>query len=257
MLGIDVVWTPEHYVNGNYFQHEVNKAFRKNFSVEPFGTILDIGCGDGQYSNLLAKTMKHAHFLGIDNSEDMIRHANQHWKRKNLSFEVHNIEEFHSTTAFDFALSFWCLHWTDIELSLPAVFNALKAGGRMYAVFSSSSDNSIMQTWRILAKQNRYTDLTAKYFKANKTYIHQVINILHNLPFKQIKLNVKTVNVYFPTIDCFKNLLLTMPFMKSFPEEIIEDFIEDMLLTFQTICQRKYEGKLYYETRPIFVEALK
>jgi hypothetical protein len=48
-----------------------------------------------------------------------------------------------------------------------------------------------------------------------------------------------------------------MPFMKQFPAEITEDLLQEMVNAFQDICQRKYGGTLYYETRPIFLEAIK
>lgn len=253
MLGNCVIWAPEKYANGNYFQNEVNEVFRKRFDVEPYGNILDIGCGDGQYSHRLAESIKRGQMLGIDSSADMITHANLHWAHEHLSFEIQNIEAFRKPTAFDFALSFWCLHWTNIDLSIPNIYQVLKPGGRLYAVFSSASDNSILQTWQALAKQYRYQALTASYFKSNRTYIYRVINILNQLPFKHVKLHVKTLCIYFPTIDYFRNLLLTMPFMNQFPSGTIED----MLTAFQTICQHKYGGNLYYETRPIFLEAIK
>ena len=255
-----VVWDPEQYTRGNFFQNEVSEAFRKRFSVEPFGDILDIGCGDGQFINSVANNIKHGHILGIDSSTDMVRHAYQHWSRKNLTFETHRIEDFQQSLAFDFALSFWCLHWTDITVSFPNIFHALKNEGRMYAVFSSFSDNSILQTWHELAKQNRYSVLTDRYNKSSnqyRYYFYHVLNTLSQLPFKQIKLHLETTRTYLPNIDYFKNLLLTMPFMKTFPAEIIDDLIEEMLITFQNMCQKKYGGKLYYETRPIFLEAIK
>jgi hypothetical protein len=63
--------------------------------------------------------------------------------------------------------------------------------------------------------------------------------------------------VALPTVDYFKHLLLTMPFMKTFPEDISDDLIKEMSLIFQTICQNKHRGTLYYESRPIFLEAVK
>ena len=259
-MGNNVAWDPEQYAHGNYFQNEISNAFQKSFKVKPGGAILDIGCGDGQNTSTLAETLKHSQILGIDSSEEMIRYANQHWARRNLSFEVHNIEEFQCASVFDFILSFWCLHWTHIELSFPNIFHALKEGGRVYAVFSSFSDNSIFQVWHELAKQNRYRDLTDRYINPkyqHTKYFYRVLNILNQLPFKQVKLNLKTVTVSFPNVNYFKNLLLTMPFVKAIPAAIIEDFLAEMLQTFQNICQRKYGGKLYYETRPIFLGAIK
>jgi trans-aconitate methyltransferase len=255
-----VEWDPEQYVRGNYFQNKVSDVFRRGFNVEPCGNILDIGCGDGQYSSVLATHIKHGQILGIDSSADMVKHANQHWARENLSFEVQSIDAFQSHILFDFVLSFWCLHWTNIHKSLPNIFHALKPGGRVYAVFSSFSDNSILHAWQELAKQNRYRELTKQYVRnknQDQNYFYRVVNILNQLPFKQVKINLKITRIYLPRIDYFENLLRIMPFTKAFPKVIVEALIHDLLNLFQTSCQQKYGGKLYYETRPIFLEAIK
>lgn len=256
MLGNGVGWNPEQYVRGNYFQHKINESFRKSFNVEFFGTILDIGSGDGQYSSLLADKLQRGYIIGIDNSKEMVMHARKNWARENLSFEVQNIEEFQQSETFDFILSFWCLHWTDINASFLNIFNSLKSGGKLYSVFSSCLGSSIIQSWEELAKQSRYRDLTERYFNVinpKNGFFYDVINTLYRLKFSQVKLNLKTTLIYLPNIEYFRDLLLNMPFTKTVSSEIIEALISE----FQNICQRKYGGKLYYETRPIFLEAIK
>lgn len=253
-------WNPEQYIHGNYFQNEVNETFRKTFKIQPFGNILDIGSGDGQYTHLLAHQIKHGSILGIDSSKEMVQYANQHWACNNLSFAVDNIETFQIPIKYDFILSFWCLHWTNINASFTNIFQALKPSARLYAVFSSFSENSILQTWHQLAKKNRYRELVSKYINQdsqNKNYVVRVINSLSQLPFRHVKLTIKTLNIHFPNIEYFRSLLLTMPFMKSFPTDSIDALTEDMLIEFQSICQRQHGGKLYYQTRPIFLEAIK
>ncbi|KTD64545.1 methyltransferase domain-containing protein [Legionella spiritensis] len=253
-------WEPEKYIQGNYFQIETSNAFRKDFKIKPFGNILDAGCGDGQYSALLAEEVTHGRILGIDNSEEMISHARTRWARDNLSFEVDNIETFQPAMDYDFVLSFWCLHWTDLSRTFPNIFHALKNGGRFYAIFSSFSDNSVFQTCSELAKQNRYPALTKRY-KAinneNNAYFYYVLNNLNQIPFKKAKVELKTTAVYFPDLNYFKSLVLTLPFIKAMPEETVPDLVDDLLHIFQTICDRKYDGKLYYETQPIVLEAMK
>jgi trans-aconitate methyltransferase len=254
-------WNPEEYVLGSYFQGVINESFRKRFSIEPSGAILDIGCGDGQYTRFLADNYQQGQFLGIDSSAAMIKHANQYWTSSNLSFSHSSIEEFKCQPTFDFALSFWCLHWTAIEVSLTNIFHALKSGGVLYAVFSSFLENSITQVFRELVKQERYRELIEPRIRSAQSvkekYFYRVVNSLNQLPFKNVKLNLTMTRVALPTVDYFKHLLLTMPFMKTFPEDISDDLIKEMSLIFQTICQSKHRGTLYYESRPIFLEAVK
>lgn len=254
-----MVWDPKQYALGNFFQQEINEICRKRFTTEPSGAILDAGCGDGQYSHFLANTVDGT-ILGIDSSEEMIRHARQHWACNNLDFEVQRLEDLQRPDTFDFILSFWCLHWTNIDLSFANLYQALKPGGSLYAVLSSFSENSISQTWQELASQERYIDLAKKIppsASQESPYFLRVVNLLNRLPFRQVKLDIQNSRVFLPGIDYFRQMLLSMPFIKSIPADMQEQFIDDMTATFQNNCQHRYHGKLYYETRPIFLEAIK
>jgi trans-aconitate methyltransferase len=260
MVGKVVGWEPKEYVHGNYFQKEVSEAFYKNLNFMPSGSILDIGSGDGEYSHIWADRIHYGKILGIDSSPNMVKHANQRWARDNLSFEVHNIEEFQPAGAFDTVMSFWCLHWTDVNRSLPNIFEALKPHGRAYAVFSSGSGNSVVETLHVLAEQDHYKLLAERYINAHhqaQNYYYEVATILNQLPFSMLKLKVETTKVLLPNMDYFKNLLLALPFIKQYTEEISPALVEDMVEAFYSLCQRKYGGKLYYETRPIYLEAEK
>lgn len=48
--------------------------------------VLDIGCGTGHGTNVLAK--KFTHVFGLDTSEEGIEYAKKNWKKKNISFLV-------------------------------------------------------------------------------------------------------------------------------------------------------------------------
>lgn len=256
-----MAWDPEQYVLGNYFQTKINEQFRKTFSREPTGTILDVGCGDGQYTRFLAGIYPKGRILGIDSSAEMIEHATHLWASNNLSFAVHRIEDFQPPSMFDFVLSFWCLHWTNIAKALPNIFQALKMDGRLYAVLSSFSDNSILQIWHELAeKKGRYSDLANTNIQNLQPYVnyfYRVLNILAHIPFRHIKLDLHTVYIDLPDISYLKNLILALPLMGQVPKSMQGDLLDEMLNAFEQICQRKYKGKLYYETRPVFLEAEK
>jgi trans-aconitate methyltransferase len=255
-----LVWKPEQYLLGNYFQTEISEIFRKKLSVQPFGSILDVGSGDGQYINTIANRIKSGHILGIDSSEDMVRYAREHYKRPNLFFEVHRIEEYRQSLAFDFVLSFWCLHWTEIELSFSNIYHSLKSEGRFYALLSSFSDNSVLQAWHELTKNSEYSDLAQEcihQFNLYTNYFYQVVNVLNKIPFRKIKLELQTIKIHFPSLEHFRGLLFTLPFMSAIPKELHEGLSHALCHEFQNICQRQYGGELYYETRPIFLEAIK
>jgi trans-aconitate methyltransferase len=254
-----VGWVPEDYVQGNFFQNQLNEEFRKSMSVMPFGKILDVGCGDGQYTHQWAEQTQ-GDILGIDNSKEMIRYANLNWPRSNLAFEVQNIEQYQSRARFDFILSFWCLHWTNLQLSLPNIYHVLKPKGQVYAVFSSCSENTILHILHELAKQGAYKTISERYLKSIKStqsYILELVSTLNRLSFKKVHVKIESTRVLFPGIEYFKSLLLALPFIKNCAAEISAGLVNDMALMFQNRCEHNYGGTLYYETRPIYLEAIK
>lgn len=253
-------WIPEQYVKGNYFQNEINNLFQKLYDVKLDGAILDVGCGDGKYSRLVADNTPQGQVLAIDSSPGMIKHAKHYWEGGNLLFDIQNIEKYQPPPVFDFIISFWCLHWTRINASFAHIYQGLKKDGTFYAVFSSFSDNSIKQALQELARQKRYDDLPRAYIDArneNRKFLFRVINTLSRLPFRTFKLNLKTIEIEMPDIEYFRNLLRAMPFIKKYPPERADHLIDELSKVFQLRCQRKHQGRLCYESRPIFLEAVK
>lgn len=256
-----MVWLAKDYLKANYFQTELNLAFLRDLPVTPFGNILDIGCGDGYTSHQLASDYPDCHVTAIDNSEDMIAHARHHFSRSNLQFEVEDSESFHSDFLFDCIFSFWCLHWTNIAYSFKTIYQSLKPSGKAFLILSSFTDNSIFQTWDRLSKMDDtlavFDQLHFKASTGGKGYFFDVVNEIYKLPFRKVKMFVGTKRIKLPDLNYFRDLILAMPFAKRVPEEELDTVIDQMTIAFYDICKSKYNGELYYETRPIYVEALK
>lgn len=93
--------------------------------------VLDLGCGTGWTSVMLAKAGYQV--VGQDISPDMIQVAEQNKSEaglKNLSFVTEDYESLAYENAFDAALFFDALHHCDDEVAaIKSAFNALKHGG--------------------------------------------------------------------------------------------------------------------------------
>lgn len=149
----------------------------------------------------------------------MIAHAKDYWTSKNLSFEVQRIEKYHQSYMFDFVLSFWCLQWTKIEVAFANIFQALKIEGRFYATFSSFSESSILQIWYELAKRGLHSEVANDNIQRllpYESYFYRVLNTVHRIPFRHVKMNLKTYRVALPNINYMKNLILILPAIKKY-----------------------------------------
>ena len=105
--------------------------------LEPRGDehLLDIGCGDGKVTAMLAARLDRGHVTGIDSSESMIERARKSYgSMNNLEFLLQDARSLPFEQQFDLVFSNAALHWIiDHRPVLEGIFRALKPGGRALA----------------------------------------------------------------------------------------------------------------------------
>jgi len=96
--------------------------------------VLDVGCGDGKVSAMLAGKVPDGAVVAIDQDPDMIRLARTQYSQQafpNLTFIRMDVEELDAANRFDIVFSNAALHWLrDHQLALANIRQALKQGGR-------------------------------------------------------------------------------------------------------------------------------
>jgi malonyl-CoA O-methyltransferase len=96
-------------------------------------TILDIGCGTGNFTSMLADKFPAAKIIGLDFSQEMIAKASQKLKNKNIQFICAEGENFLEETAdksFDLVVSNGSLQWfSDHDKALNNIARILLPGG--------------------------------------------------------------------------------------------------------------------------------
>ena len=71
--------------------------------LKPNHRVLEVGCGIGTVSHLLAQQTKKGEVLAVDISPESIEKAKVFWKsQKNLKFEVSDMSDFEKNQKFDF-----------------------------------------------------------------------------------------------------------------------------------------------------------
>jgi SAM-dependent methyltransferase len=94
-------------------------------------TVLDIGCGTGEFSRLLSKRFERV--IASDLSPNMIEVAKQRSRQfSNIDFQVADILQWEpGAEQFDAIVSIATLHHLPVESLLPRLKAALKPGGRL------------------------------------------------------------------------------------------------------------------------------
>ena len=108
------------------------------------GRGLDLGCGTG----FLYRLSKWKNLIGIDIAEDMVKF----YKNFNKNCLVADIENLpFKENSFDFVVSNFALHWTDIKKSFEETFRVLKKEG--YFVFNIPFKGSMEVIEEIVGKE--------------------------------------------------------------------------------------------------------
>jgi trans-aconitate methyltransferase len=131
------IWNANLYDNKHSFVFKYGEDLVKLLNPQPGERILDLGCGTGYLTNLIAESG--VEVIGIDNSEHMIEKAKASYL--NLDFRVMSADNFSFDKNLDAIFSNAVLHWVlNYEQAIKCMYNNLKQGGRIVIEFGGKNN---------------------------------------------------------------------------------------------------------------------
>ena len=128
-------WNPDDYEKHSSAQKEWGGALIEKLHLCGEEHVLDIGCGDGGLTVMIAARLIRGKVTGIDLSSAMIAHAQARYpptEYPNCHFACMDVRTMSCESLFDVAFSNAALHWVpEQDRVLETVFLALKPGGRL------------------------------------------------------------------------------------------------------------------------------
>ncbi len=118
--------------------------------LQPGSRILDLGCGTGWATRLLAARAAEGLAVGLDISEEMIRHARDHGDNPpNVNFRLLASDRFpFHDGVFTHCLSIESLYYhPDITATLREVHRVLAPGGRAFLMVNFFKENQYTHHW--------------------------------------------------------------------------------------------------------------
>jgi ubiquinone/menaquinone biosynthesis C-methylase UbiE len=115
---------------------ELINSFLQEITIDEVTNVLDIGCGTGNYTDLLQK-VTHANIFGVEPSEGMIQKAQQ--KNPHITFKLGDAAHLpFDETFFDFVYMTDVIHHVpDIEVMFTEIYRVVKPGGKVCIVTQS------------------------------------------------------------------------------------------------------------------------
>lgn len=118
--------------------------------LDPADSVLDVGCGAGWLSRRLARLLPQGRVVGMDVSDEMIRHARRgSVDFANLMFVTGEVEEIPwEPNFFSHAISVESsYYWPDPAAGIGEIFRVLKPGGSAWILINYYRDNPHGHQW--------------------------------------------------------------------------------------------------------------
>jgi len=153
-------WNPNTYNQFKAIRFQPFFDLMRLISAENLKQAVDIGCGTGEQTAILADQFVHTHFLGIDASAEMLAES-QAFVKPHVQFERKTIETFAaSTSTWDLIFSNAALQWVDNHTTLfPKLMTQLNPGGQFAVQMPFQPGNALNQLLLEIISEQPFADL--------------------------------------------------------------------------------------------------
>lgn len=248
-------WNPALYLKFGNERTQPAYDLANRIPTENPERILDIGCGPGNSTDILAGRWPKAEVTGIDSSASMIEKArNDHpalrWIEKDAGKDLSDLG------TFDIVFSNAALQWIpDHDRLIPHIFSLLKKDG-ILAVQVPNNGNSPMQT---AARTTASSTKWKKYFATDsfqiydspETYYSQISPLTAHVQFWQ--------TIYYQIMASHESILewsratFMRPYLDSLPGDAERKTFEDDILQIITPAYPlQKNGKILFPFKRLF-----
>lgn len=224
----------EKYKKASKHQNEWGNSLISELSLSGTEEILDLGCGDGNLTEQLAKLVPNGNVLGIDASIGMITTA-QNRVTLNLSFMQKDINAIDFRGMFDVIFSNAALHWIkDHERLLQNSYKALKDNGHILWDFAGDGNcSNFFEVIREMIQCEKYEqyfkDFEWPWYMPTKDGYEKIVADSGFSTYSIIEVNrdrnFSSADEMIKWIDQPS----IVPFISIIPDEMKEEFRDDVI----------------------------
>jgi trans-aconitate 2-methyltransferase len=223
-------WNPETY---NKFKDLRYKPFYDLMDFiklpEPSSAI-DLGCGTGEQTSILARKFSKTDFIGIDSSSEMLEKSKS-LETDNLNFDRMSVEDIaESDKKWDLVFSNAALQWSDHhEILFPKLIDAINPGGQFAVQMPVQKENLLNKILYQLADEDPFKT----YFKGWKRDspvlgMDQYAQIMFDGGLEEIQIMKKIYPIISYDYDALYNFIsgsALIPYLELLQDNQKESFI--------------------------------
>ena len=253
-------WNPEQYLEFKSERTQPSIDLVSRIKTEHPESIVDLGCGPGNSTQILCQRWPTAEIVGIDNSAEMIQKARadfpqQCWKLGDVSRLDRNI-------SFDIVFSNATLQWLpDHDILIPHLFNIVKKNGALAVQVPANNESPLHQALMLTSAEGRWYQYTkgcenllnyqsAEYYYNTLAHLSSEIEIWETTYYHQLNTHQELIDWYRTTgMRSFLNRLPNQKLISAFENEVLEKCRVDYKV--------QQNGKIIYPFKRLFFVANK
>ena len=248
-------WNPELYLKFKNERTAPSIDLLSKIKIDNPGSIIDLGCGPGNSTQILHQKWPHSKLLGIDSSVEMIKKAKEDFPDQN--WLAADISEFKSDELYGLVFSNATLQWIpDHEILIPGLFKLVNNNGALAVQVPANNESPLHKALYSVSnekKWNRYTNGCEKLLNYQSAdYYYNIINpVAHVLDIWETTYYHELLS-HQGLIDWYKSTGMR-PFLESLPDDEKRIEFENEVLE---KCRDNYKiqknGKILYPFKRIF-----
>ena len=248
-------WNPELY---HKFQKERFEPFKDLIDlirVREGMTVIDLGCGTGELTNMVSELLPESQVLGIDSSPEMLEQASQN-KSRRLSFELCPIEKVPGK--WDLVFSNAAIQWVENHRALiPRLVSLLKPGGQIAVQLPANHTHPTQKLIAEVAGEEPFrTALDSWQREFSVLRIREYAELLYESGAREINVFEKIYPHVLDDVEAIVDWLsgtALIPYLDRLPEAMHKDFLS----TYSDRLRSQYpEVPIFYPYQRIFFSAV-
>ncbi len=222
------------YQNNSNFQWEQAMEGLKKFPFNENDKVLDVGCGNGKITALIAKKVPSGMVIGLDISQQMLLHAVSNFSAdNNLLFLQGDAKSIPFKQQFDKIVCFYALNWViEQEQALRCFKDALKPGGSMLLIVPGKSPSNLGPIVEKIIRSEKWSSYFPDY-KQDRIYFtpEEYLSILEKIQYQVRSFETsEVITKYKDKSALIAHARPVLNMIDHLSSDLQEEFIDDFLI---------------------------
>jgi trans-aconitate 2-methyltransferase len=246
-------WNAPGYAGISGLQQAMASEVLSLLNLRDAKSVLDLGCGNGKVTAVIAARVPDGRVVGVDASAEMIAYATDHFGTgacPNLHFEVSDICHITFKDEFDLVVSFNALHWIpQQDEALRAIRTAMKSGGSAQLRLVPKGERKSLED--VLEETRRSPKWASYYDGYQDPYLHLTAEAYAALAeengLRVVSKDVNDKSWDFGSREGFFAFgsVTFVEWTRRLPEEAKPEFISDVLDRYSAVAGDNHTFRFY------------